>query len=204
MKRKIADIKKTFEENHDSKKIKIAKKSYPTKAKVIGVTVPNLRNVLKELKKQTKHYSNSERLKLVKELNKTNIFECQQLAFKYIENDKGTLRELTEKDIDELGERIDNWVTADNYGALVVGYSWREGIISTDKIKSYLKSDDFWIRRIAIVATVSLNQKARGGKGDVKQTLEICELVVDDHQDMINKALSWALTQLASIISKQA
>jgi 3-methyladenine DNA glycosylase AlkD len=49
------------------------------------------------------------------------------------------------------------------------------------------------------VATVALNQKARGGTGDSKQTLEICALAVDDHQEMINKALSWALRELAKV-----
>ena len=62
-----------------------------------------------------------------------------------------------------------------------------------------MKSDNFWIRRIAIVATVSLNQKARGGKGDAKRTLEICKIAVTDHEDMINKALSWALRELTKI-----
>ena len=50
-----------------------------------------------------------------------------------------------------------------------------------------------------MVATVALNQKARGGLGDSKRTLEICKLVVDDHQEMIVKALSWALRELAKI-----
>ena len=68
-----------------------------------------------------------------------------------------------------------------------------------EKVKSYLGSKDFWIRRIAIVATVSLNQKARGGTGDALQTIEICKLVVNDHEDMIIKALSWALRELAKV-----
>lgn len=72
-----------------------------------------------------------------------------------------------------------------------------ENLISTEKVKGYLTSNDFWIRRIAVVATVSLNQKARGGHGDSKRTVEICRLVVDDHNDMIVKALSWALRELA-------
>lgn len=81
----------------------------------------------------------------------------------------------------------------------MVGYAWREGLISTNKIKQYYQSDNFWIRRIAIVATVSLNQKARGGKGDAQRTLEVCEWAIKDHSDMINKALSWALRELAKI-----
>jgi 3-methyladenine DNA glycosylase AlkD len=94
---------------------------------------------------------------------------------------------------------MDNWVSVDCFGAYIAGYAWRENIISTDRVKAYYKSDDVWIRRIALVATVSLNQKARGGKGDSKRTLEICRLAIDDHEDMINKALSWALRELAKV-----
>jgi 3-methyladenine DNA glycosylase AlkD len=48
-----------------------------------------------------------------------------------------------------------------------------------------------------VVSTVPLNLKARGGTGDTKRTLMICEKVVDDREDMIVKALSWALRELS-------
>jgi 3-methyladenine DNA glycosylase AlkD len=38
--------------------------------------------------------------------------------------------------------------------------------------------------------------RARGGKGDPPRTLDVCHRVVDDHDDMIVKALSWALRSL--------
>lgn len=37
------------------------------------------------------------------------------------------------------------------------------------------------------------------GTGDPQHTIEICSLVVEDHQDMINKALSLALREMAKI-----
>ena len=86
------------------------------------------------------------------------------------------------------------WIDGKPY---LLGYAWREGKVTTQKVISYLDSSDFWRRRIPIVATVSLNQKARGGVGDARRTLEICELVVEDHVDILNKALSWALRELA-------
>jgi hypothetical protein len=52
----IKDIKQSLEEFADEKRIEFAEKSYPTKMHVIGVTVPNLKIVLKELKKQTKTF----------------------------------------------------------------------------------------------------------------------------------------------------
>lgn len=183
----------------DPRRIEMARRSYPTSMKVIGVIVPDIKILLKDVKKRTATYAPAEKIEFARLLVGTGIFECQQLAYEYIGNDKKALAGLTEKDVDELGQNLDNWVSVDYYAGLIVGYAWREGIISIGKIKAYLNSDDHWIRRIAVVSTVALNQKARGGRGDPGQTLEICNLVVDDHQEMITKALSWALRELAKV-----
>jgi len=166
---------------------------------VIGVTVPNLKIVLKELKKQTKTFNSIDKLDLIKRLVDQDIFELQQIAFEYLQSQKNLYKSLTEEYIESIEKNLDNWISVDYFGAIVVGCAWRENFVSIEKVKNYLKSDNFWIRRIAIVATVSLNQKARDGLGDSKRTLEICKLVVDDHQEMIIKALSWALRELAKI-----
>ena len=120
-------------------------------------------------------------------------------AFEYLQTEKNLYKSLTESFIESIEKNLDNWLSVDYFGAIVLGCAWRENLISTKKVKSYLGSDNFWIRRIAIVATVSLNQKARGGLGDSNRTLEICRLVVDDHEEMIIKALSWALRELAKV-----
>jgi 3-methyladenine DNA glycosylase AlkD len=198
----VQNIIKSLESLKDEKRAKMAKTYYPTAMKVIGVTVPNEKKVLKEIKELTKKYTGEKKLELVKELINTGIFECQHLALEFTGKDKKILEILTEKDIDDMTVNMDNWISVDSFAAYIVGYAWRVGKITIDKIKSYLRSDDLWIRRIAVVATIGLNQKARGGTGDAKQTLEICELVIDDHQDMINKALSWALRELSKVTKK--
>ncbi len=199
IKMQVEDIINSLERFKDTKRIDYAKKSYPTKMHVIGVAVPNMKIVLKELKNQTTSYTLQEKIELAKELNRTSIFECQQLAFEYIGNDKNISSHINEHDISGLEFNLDNWLSVDYFGTLIVGNAWRNNNISIDKVKGYLNSNDFWIRRIAIVATVSLNQKARGGTGDAIQTLEICKHVVDDHEDMILKALSWALRELVKV-----
>jgi 3-methyladenine DNA glycosylase AlkD len=199
MKDLIKDIRESLEEFADNKRIEFAKKSYPTKMHIIGVTVPNLKIALKELSKQTKPFKNQEKLDLIRQLVDENVFELQQIAFEYLQTEKNLYKSLTEDYIESIEKNLDNWLSVDYFGAIVVGCAWRENLISTEKVKRYLSSDNFWIRRIAIVATVSLNQKARGGLGDSKRTLEICRLVVDDHKEMIIKALSWALRELTKI-----
>lgn len=195
----IKDIRASLEEFADEKRVEFATRSYPTQMEVIGVVVPHLKIVLKELKKQTKTLEIQDKLALIKQLIDEDIFELQQLAFEYLQAEKHLYKSLTKAYIESIERNLDNWVSVDYFGAIVVGCAWRDKLISTEKVKNYLKSDDFWMRRIAVVATVSLNQKARGGTGDSKRTLEICSLVVDDHEDMIAKALSWALRELAKV-----
>jgi len=50
---------------------------------------------------------------------------------------------------------------------------------------------------VAVVSTVPLNNTARGGHGDAVRTLAVCELVKADRDDMVVKAVSWALRELA-------
>ena len=38
--------------------------------------------------------------------------------------------------------------------------------------------------------------RSHGGTGDTESTLAICEILVKDHDDMVVKALSWALREL--------
>jgi 3-methyladenine DNA glycosylase AlkD len=46
------------------------------------------------------------------------------------------------------------------------------------------------------VSTVALNVRSHGGTGDTGRTLAVCEMLVDDPDDMVYKALSWALREL--------
>ena len=57
-------------------------------------------------------------------------------------------------------------------------------------------SPDRWWRRAALVSTVPLNLRSRGGTGDPERTLDICRRLAADGDDMVVKALSWALREL--------
>ena len=41
-----------------------------------------------------------------------------------------------------------------------------------------------------------LNVRSQGGRGDVARTLSVCALLLDDRDDMVTKAMSWALRDL--------
>ena len=91
---------------------------------------------------------------------------------------------------------LTSWGTVDLFGCTLGGQAWREGILSDAIVEAWSRSTDRWRRRLALVCTVPLNSKARGGAGDATRTLRICETLVDDRDDMVVKALSWSLREL--------
>lgn len=102
MKEIIVDIVESLENLHDPRRVEFAKRSYPTRMRVIGVTNPNSKLVLKALKDRTKNLSARERIDLAKLLSNTQIFECQHIPLEWLGKDKNALKELTKKDVKDL------------------------------------------------------------------------------------------------------
>jgi 3-methyladenine DNA glycosylase AlkD len=84
----------------------------------------------------------------------------------------------------------------DSFARTLSGPAWLNRQISDDLILQWARSSNPWWRRVALVSTVALNVRSKGGKGDVRRTLTVCTLLVDDHEDMVVKAMSWALREL--------
>ena len=106
------------------------------------------------------------------------------------------LRTLGQTQLEELGSGISSWDEVDCFACYLSGPSWREGLIDDKTVMDWTQSKDRWWRRAALVSTVPLNVKARGGRGDAHRTLRICTLLIDDRDEMVVKAMSWALRAL--------
>ncbi len=85
----------------------------------------------------------------------------------------------------------------DTFACYLAGPAWRERQIADRIVHRWARSPDRWWRRTALVCTVALNNQARGGRGDAERTLGVCRLLLADRDDMVVKALSWALRELA-------
>ena len=107
-------------------------------------------------------------------------------------------RLLGERELEELGRGLDSWWSVDRFARTLSGTAWRDGLIGDGVIPRWARSRDKWWRRAALRSTVALNVRSRGGKGDVPRTLEVCRVLVDDHEDTIEKALSWAWRELVA------
>lgn len=125
----------------------------------------------------------------------------EQLAFEVFRASKKAALALTPDEVESLLPRLHDWNSTDCFGCFVSGVAWREGVLRDAMILRWTKSDDRWTRRAALVSTVPLNLPARGAtapNGEADKTLAICEALIGDRDDMVVKALSWALRTLAS------
>jgi 3-methyladenine DNA glycosylase AlkD len=117
-------------------------------------------------------------------------------AYEIIACHPGGIEALTPRFLRRLGRGLADWGSVDTFACYLAGPAWREGRVPTRDIHAWLRSADRWRRRAAVVCTVALNVRARGGRGDTVRTLDVCRRVVADRDDMVVKALSWALRSL--------
>ena len=119
------------------------------------------------------------------------------MAYELVSHHRAALGSLRAEELRRLGRAIDSWGAVDCFGCYLAGPAWRERQVPDALIQRWAASKDRWWRRAALVSTVPLNNKARGGRGDTARTLQICRLLVADRDDMVVKALSWALREAA-------
>lgn len=171
--------------------------NHPTSMQVFGLMVTDLRTVTAKWQKILVHYSEDQWIELALGLVDLKNLECQLVAYELLWKNKKALQALSTDQILALGKHLDNWVSVDMYCLSITGYCWQQGILKDEIIASWAMNTDRWIRRAALVSTVPLNLRARGGRGDVQRTLRICSLLISDRDDMVIKAISWALRELS-------
>ncbi|MBN2170451.1 MAG: DNA alkylation repair protein [Candidatus Krumholzibacteriota bacterium] len=119
------------------------------------------------------------------------------IGYEMIHFHRAALAGLTAKDLEAIGRGMASWWAVDGFGVLLAGYAWRDGHLPDARVGRWARSRDRWWRRAALVSTVPLNLRSRGGAGDAPRTLAVCRLLLDDRDDMVVKAMSWALRALA-------
>jgi 3-methyladenine DNA glycosylase AlkD len=123
-------------------------------------------------------------------------YDMRWQAYELLAGHRAALKKVGAAELEILGHGINSWWAVDSFARTLSGPAWRKGQVSDDLILSWAHTDDLWWRRAALVSTVAWNVRSRGGRGDIPRTLMVCRLLVSDHEDMVVKALSWALREL--------
>jgi 3-methyladenine DNA glycosylase AlkD len=121
------------------------------------------------------------------------------VAYELIHHHKPALAQINAQSLERLGRGMSSWDQTDVFGIYLAGPVWQARQIADGVIHKWACSSDRWWRRATLVATVPLNSKSHGGRGDIRRTLEVCRMLESDRDPIVVKALSWALRVLAKV-----
>lgn len=155
---------------------------------------PKMRAVRRKCSRKLKDANLEFILDLARELLKN--YDYRWLAYELIRGHTRAFQSLGEAELEELGQGINSWWSVDSFARTLSGPTWLKGQVSDGLICRWANAEDRWWRRAPLVSTVVLNMRSHGGMGDIPRTLDVCRLLVNDHDDMLVKAMSWALREL--------
>lgn len=154
-----------------------------TAKKAFGVAMPVLKELAKDLKKQTQ-----DRHRLASELWKTEFHEARIIAC-LIDDPKC----VTEKQMDSWAKDFDNWAICDG----ACGHLFCKTEFAYKKILEWSARDEEFIKRagIVLIAWLAVHDK-KADDERIAQFLPILEKYSDDGRNFIKKAVNWSLRQI--------
>ena len=168
----------------------------PTARRLLGISVPDLRATLKPFRAELKARPVDEARERILRIARADVHEIHHAAYELIAGLPRVRQTLSTEEVLGLADGNDNWASVDTWACEVGGPALKQGVLSDVDLLAWTVSPDRWRRRAALVCTVPLNMKSRGGTGDTRRTLRMCEPLATDGDPMVAKALSWALREL--------
>lgn len=170
-----------------SRFFKTGEGEYAAGDRFIGVTMPEQRRLAKkfyglsirELEKLLQNPIHEFRMTaliiLVQQYKKGNVERRKEIYELYLRNTK----------------HINNWDLVDASAEYIVG-PWLEGKSEKMQVLEKLaKSQSLWERRIAMLSTFAYIKK-----GEPASALTLAECLLNDEQDLIQKAVGWMLREI--------
>jgi 3-methyladenine DNA glycosylase AlkD len=151
--------------------------------KAFGVSAPVLKQLAKDIKKQTE-----DRHALALELWETGIHEARIIAY-LIDNPKEVTFEQTESWVKDF----DNWAICDG----ACGHLFCKTEFAYEKAFEWAEGEEEFIRRAGIVlmAWLAVHDK-KADDSRISQFLPVLESKSDDERNFVKKAVNWSLRQI--------
>ena len=154
-----------------------------TAKKAFGVSAPVLKNLAREIKKQTE-----DRHALALELWETAFHEARIIAY-LIDGAK----QVSKKQMDDWANDFDNWAICDG----TCGHLFRKTEFAYEKAFEWSQSEKEFVKRAGLVLPAWLavhDKKASDEK--IAEFLPLLEKHAGDERNFIKKAVNWSLRQI--------
>ena len=164
---------------------KTGKGEYAEGDRFIGVTVPQIRKIVKQF--QTLGLQDI-LLLLASKIHEDRLMALLILVHQFKRGDATTQKHIVNAYLGNL-KYVNNWDLVDSSAPYILGAYLH------DKNRAVLyklaKSTRLWDRRVAIIATFRFIKH-----GDLKDTLQLATRLLTDPEDLMHKAVGWMLREV--------
>ena len=158
-------------------------------------TVPALRPIRRKWSKELASASPQEILQVARGILASGEAEFRFIAYELVHFHKPARKSLQKGEVEVLAHEMQSWDAVDAFSYYISGPAWRDGQISDDVMAKWAASKNRWWRRASLASTIPLSR--RHTPEDIERVLSLCALLVADRDDMVVKAMSWALREVA-------
>jgi 3-methyladenine DNA glycosylase AlkD len=178
-----------------SENVRLAKEIHARLDQLTAPTTPMVRALRREFSRRIADAPPENVVQLALHLLDQNSDLLRFFSYELVNRHRPALERLTTDDLLKLGKGLNSWSSVDCFAMYLSGPLWAQGRIPDRMIATWARSKDRWWRRTALVSTVVLSR--RGNPDDLRRVLKVCSLLGADKEDMVVKALSWALREMA-------
>ena len=183
--KKLLKLQNPKRAKHSQRFFKTGKGEYGEGDMFVGLTTPESRNLVKE-------YINLSYPEIQKALNgkfhEERLIGLLILVERNKKENKEDRKKIYEMYIGNT-DNINSWDLVDVTADKIIGYYLEDK--PKDILYKFARSKSLWERRIAIISTFYFIKKS-----DPKETLKISEMLLNDKEDLIHKAVGWMLREV--------
>lgn len=160
-----------------------------------GITVPNQRKIA--LRYKTLPLKDITTL-LQSKIHEERLIALFILVLQFTKGSEQQQREIYNFYLEHT-KYINNWDLVDSSAYQIVGeYLFTKPVIENDVLVMLAKSENLWEQRIAMIATYTFIKN-----GESAVALQVADILINDKNDLIQKAVGWMLREVGKRVSQE-
>jgi Predicted DNA alkylation repair enzyme len=196
----IQQLRQDLEANADEHTKEAAKRFFKEDIKVYGVKTPVVGKIAKKHWPQVKGLGKAEIFGLCEELYRSGYMEEAFVVSNWMPE---YIKHLEVADLPVFKRWIDtyisNWAECDGFCNHTIGDLIEKYPEIVPEVKSWAKNQNRWMKRAAAVSFII---PAKGGEY-LKEAFEICDVLLLDGDDMVQKGYGWLLKEESRLHQKE-
>ena len=170
---------------HSQRFFKTGEGEYGENDQFLGIRVPKLRKLVKQLNALSLEETS---LLLKSPYHEARLLALLMLVDRYPNSDSHEQRKIFEIYVSHT-KYINNWDLVDSSAHYILGAHLENR--ERNLLYEFAESNNLWQRRIAILTTLYFIKR-----DDFEDALKLSEILLDDNEDLIHKAVGWMLREI--------